>query len=163
MAEQHNRTLDWAPSSDTQTTTRGTKMKRNMMICSYLVLVLSATVGLVGCEGYSSSGIPGTWNFTHHNSPCFVEPEAVVPWLLSGSNTGGDVYSVYTDKQVGTYSVAGDQIIITLDYWSGGSVNCHHHDVYRGSLIDDRHMSGTLSDGGSCCWSSGVPWDAVKR
>ncbi len=111
-------------------------MKNKLMIL-VLVIMLAGLVVNTGCKKSNKFDITGYW-IVESTLEGMVFSEG---YTFTGDKSGGDI--LYNGQQLGTYSVSGDTINFTLEYYDQD--DDYTVEVYTGTVDGDDQFSGNFS------------------
>jgi hypothetical protein len=111
-------------------------MKKVFIILAVVVL-LAGILADTGCKKKVDFNIRGTWNFT----VTLLGDDFDYVYDFSGDSRSGDV--LWEGLTLGTYSVSGDMVDITLEYYDQD--DDYTVEVYRGYFDSDNQMSGNMT------------------
>jgi hypothetical protein len=119
-----------------------------------IVLLLTGFLANSGCKKKTDFDIRGTWYFTL----TLLGDDYDYVYDFIGDRGSGDV--LWEGLELGTYSVSGDIVNITMEYYDQD--DDYTVEVYRGYFDSDSQMSGSMTITVEGYQSVSGSWYAVR-
>lgn len=128
-------------------------MKKMITILA-VVVVLAGLFANTGCKNKTDFDIRGAWDFTI----TLLGDDFDYVYNFSGDSRSGEV--LWEGQSLGSYSVSGDYVDITLEYYDQD--DDYTVEVYRGVFDSDDQMSGSMTITVEGYQSVSGSWIAVR-
>lgn len=128
-------------------------MKKVLTILAVVVL-LAVLLADTGCKKKNDFDIRGTWYFTI----TLLGDNYDYVYDFSGDKGSGEV--LWEGMELGSYSVSGDVVYITMEYYDQD--DDYTVEVYRGYVDSDSQMSGSMTITVEGYQSVSGSWIAVR-